>query len=320
MQKLLFSVAVLLHLIAHPRRYAVVHLHGAFFVLRTLRLIKPMLRFRVVYKATMVGLDDAVRVRDVRGAAFLAVVDCWACIAAPLAAAARKAGVARDRILQVPNGIDLDLFLPRPQQRAACRRALGLPETETIWTTIGAVVPRKGHDLLVEAWLELPTPRPWLLIVGPLESPTDGDADYVRALTTRIQELGLSGAVRLVGERSDIPELLAASDGFVFASAHEGLPNAMLEALSVGLPVVTTAFEAVEDVRTLAPGRVTVVARSAFVIAGAVRRQSTRSPANEPSAKLRALDLETVADRYASAYAELIGDAGITRRGDIVRA
>jgi glycosyltransferase involved in cell wall biosynthesis len=277
-----------------------------------------MLRFRVVYKATMVGLDDASCARDVRGAAFLEVVDRWACIAEPLAAAACDAGVREERILRVPNGIDFALFRPAGRRKAERRRALGLPETGSIWATTGAIVPRKGHDLLIEAWHELSEPRPLLLIIGPLRTPTDRDAGYVRAVTTRIEEFALSEVVKLIGERSDVPDLLAACDGFVFASRHEGLPNAVLEALAVGLPVVTTTFESVEDVRTLAPDRVIVVDSSAQAIADAVGRSPV--PVADMPKSLGALSFELVADRYAVAYGELLAESGIKSHAVGVRA
>lgn len=299
-QKLAFLTGLALHL--SRRRYDVVHVHGALFVLRLLRVLKPALGFRVVYKATMAGLDDAERVAEFRGEPTVDSVDAWACIGEPLAAAAEAVGVPPDRIARIPNAVELERFAPDGEVRARIRRELGLERVT--WITIGAVGPRKATALLVEAWKLLPEPRPTLLIVGPEgEGANGGDREYALRMRERIEELQLGGSVRLLGERDDVAELLECSDGFVFASQHEGLPNAVLEALASGLPVVSTTFEAADDIRTLAERRVTFVPAEPAAIADAVRD----APAERSRPKrLAALDVGATAARYEALYAELL--------------
>jgi glycosyltransferase involved in cell wall biosynthesis len=114
-----------------------------------------------------------------------------------------------------------------------------------------AGAPRSGHDR--------PTPR--LIAVGRLKAPKDfltliralatlpgqafealivGGGPERNAVEAEIRRLELHGRVRLAGERSDVPELLAASDVFVLSSRSEGLPVSVLEAMAAELPVVAT--------------------------------------------------------------------------------
>ena len=152
-EKFLFSAAVALHLLAHPRRYAVVHLHGAYYVLRTLALLKPLLGFRVVYKATLCGNDDARCIVANRGSGILDTVDRWACVSGPIEEAARDAGIDDNAILRVSNGVDLEQVKPLSlEERAVMRREFGVADKGLLWTTVGAIARRKRIDLLVEAW------------------------------------------------------------------------------------------------------------------------------------------------------------------------
>jgi glycosyltransferase involved in cell wall biosynthesis len=141
-----------------------------------------------------------------------------------------------------------------------------------------------------------------LLIAGPL----DYDPPYVASLRADIRTMGLESAVRLLGARDDVPHLLGAGDGFAFASQHEGSPNAVLEALAAGLPVVSTVFESVVDVERLAPGRITVVAEDPDAVARALAAMP--APGTVPAA-IRRLSLEAIAAAYARLYYDVVAEA-----------
>jgi glycosyltransferase involved in cell wall biosynthesis len=307
--KVLFSLALAMRLLSRPRRYRVVHLHGSYYLLRALALLKSWLRLRVVYKATMCGKDDGATIALYRGHRVLGVVDRWACIAEPIAAATLSAGVDERSIVRVRNAIDLGHFHPGDaDDRAQLRERLGLPADAEIWASVGTLSPRKGFHLLVEAWAALPAPRPTLLLVG---SDTDDRAreapEYARRVERLIADLDLDGSARLLGAQSDVAALLRGLDGFLFASEHEGLPNAVLEALACGLAVVSTRFEAADDVFALASGRARFVAADPVGIAVALADMP--APGVVPDA-ISALDIGTVVDRYLDVYAELRGETG----------
>ena len=97
---------------------------------------------------------------------------------------------------------------------------------------LARLIPPKRQDLLIEAWAQL-DPRAQLLIAG------DGPA---RAeLEEQARHADLTDRVRFLGDRRDVPVLLAASDVLVLPSDREGLPMTVLEAMSAGVPVVASA-------------------------------------------------------------------------------
>jgi glycosyltransferase involved in cell wall biosynthesis len=132
-----------------------------------------------------------------------------------------------------------------PRTRAHARRLLGLPADATVVGAVGRLDYQKAPEDFVAAMTALHRPDAvgvWIG-AGPL-------AERVQALAAR----ALPGArVLLVGERSDVREVLPAFDVFALPSRYEGLPVAIVEAMSCGVPVVATAVNAVPDV--VVPGR-----------------------------------------------------------------
>jgi glycosyltransferase involved in cell wall biosynthesis len=110
---------------------------------------------------------------------------------------------------------------------------------------VGSVIPRKDYGTLIAAVAGL-RERPWqLTIVGSIAR----DPGYVAALEAQIAAAGLADRIRLAGETHDetLDKLWLAADLFVSSSIHEGFGMALGEAISHGLPVVTTAAGAVAD-------------------------------------------------------------------------
>jgi glycosyltransferase involved in cell wall biosynthesis/SAM-dependent methyltransferase len=312
LDKALFSIALAARLLSRPCRYGTVHVHGSYYLLRTLARLKRLLGFRIVYKATMCGKDDAGTIARHRGRALVEAVDRWVCIVEPIAEAAAEAGVRAEAIVRIPNAIDLGRYYPgRPEHRLALRADLGLGPDAPVWGSVGALTPRKGFHLLVEAWAGLPEPRPTLLLIGPdTRDRALSDPAYAGRIERLIADLRLDGSARLVGGRSDVEALLRGLDGFLFASQHEGLPNAVLEALACGLPVLSTRFEAAADVAQLAEGRAQFVAADPAEFAACLGEMP--EPGVVPDG-IKALDQDLIVERYLALYAEL----GAARRSGV---
>jgi len=162
-------------------------------------------------------------------------------------------GISSKRILNIPNGVDLARFHPvsSADEKANFRQKLGLCVGDEIILFVGYIVPRKGIDLLVEAWPEIARmrPRAHLVLVGPYEKKTqdeivEQDAPSFFAQIERfIQESTAPERVSFIGEVQDVDSYMRAADVFVFPSRHEGSPNALTEAMATGLPCVITPFK-----------------------------------------------------------------------------
>jgi len=122
--------------------------------------------------------------------------------------------------------------------RAALRQALGAADTDQVVVLFSRPVPLKGHGLLLDALARLPPELPWRVwMAGGARTP--GEAEYLAALERQAARFG--ERVRFLGERADIPALLAAADVHCQPNtAPEAFGLSFCEAMQAGLPVVTT--------------------------------------------------------------------------------
>jgi L-malate glycosyltransferase len=131
---------------------------------------------------------------------------------------------------------------PSHDARDAIRAELGIAPGEFVVGSVGRLIPEKAFEVLIRSvGLLAPTrPRLRLLIAG--------DGPERPALEAEIRRLGLSDAVRLLGQRSDVHRLLRAMDAFVLPSRSEGLGIALIEAMLAGLPVVGSNVDGIPEV------------------------------------------------------------------------
>ena len=169
-------------------------------------------------------------------------------------------GVPPERVSVLRNGVDLALF--RPAEREPARKALGL--TKPTLLSVGHLIERKGHHLVIEALAELPGMD--LLIAG--EGP---ERD---ALERLVERRGLGDRVRLLGAVSHgrLPQIYSAADALVLASSREGWANVLLEAMACGTPVVASNVWGTPEV-VAAPAAGTLAAeRTPRGVADGIRR------------------------------------------------
>jgi glycosyltransferase involved in cell wall biosynthesis len=144
-------------------------------------------------------------------------------------------GIAAERVTVIPNGVDTDRFRPGPKR--GLLQSAGVPFDALVIGTVGRLDPVKGHRYLLEAAAEVVKAHPQchFVLVG-----SDGNPEG-KALRVQASRLSLDGRVHLLGERSDVPQLLREMDIFVLPSVSEGMSNALLEAMAARLPCVATA-------------------------------------------------------------------------------
>ena len=148
--------------------------------------------------------------------------------------------VAEDKtIVILGSGVSTDRFSPERitvEERARLRHSLGFQPADIVVTMISRVIRSKGVLDFVETAQEISAHNPNVrfLLVGP------DDEESIDRLSQKDLHR-LNQVITWPGPRHDIPEVLAASDAFVLPSAYrEGIPRTLLEAASMGLPIITT--------------------------------------------------------------------------------
>ncbi|MFQ5533346.1 MAG: glycosyltransferase family 4 protein [Sphingomonadales bacterium] len=182
-------------------------------------------------------------------------------------------GVRPEGVKVLRNGVDLELF--RPANRAAARQRLKL--TRPTLLSVGLLIARKGHDLVIRALCELPEFD--LLIVG--EGPEQA------ALIALAAKLGVSERVRFLGRvpHDQLREIYSAADIVVLASSREGWANVLLEAMACGTPVAASNVWGTPEVVASRDAGILMDERTPAALTRAVRelahnlpdRQATRA-------------------------------------------
>lgn len=147
-------------------------------------------------------------------------------------------GYAGEQISVVPNGVDLSRF-PAAADTGAVRREFGLPPKTPVIAVVSRLHRLKGIDHFIDAAAIVSKrfPDARFLIVG--EPPQD-DPGYLDELKARAAQGGIGTRVIFAGLRHDVPELLAGATVSVMPSLDEALPNALLESMAAGVPVVAS--------------------------------------------------------------------------------
>lgn len=186
------------------------------------------------------------------------------CVSDDLVRASRKAGVPSSRCLLLENGIDAAAFRRR-KTPAEARASLGFANALTIGA-LGRLSAEKGFDILIRAVDRL-------LANGlQLQLLIAGEGIEQNALAELIRKLGRDNEIRLLGYRTDLVSLYESMDVYALSSYREGLPNVLLEAMAMEVPVVTTRIAGVPRLVTAGETGEMVDAGSVDQMAAALKR------------------------------------------------
>ena len=234
-------------------RFDIVHLHG--FSQKTMLVMAMARAFgkRIAIKLTSFGHDDALSMRRSGMAAFefYQRADCFIGVSPQFGTAHRAAGLAPERYVSVPNGVDLMRFTPAAAgERRTARRALGLDPDRPVVLFVGFFSHEKRPDLLYQAWADV-TERglaSTLLLVGPTRSTYyEIDAGMADALKEDAAERGLLDRIAFVEHTHAIEQCYKAADVFALPTLREGMPNVILESMASAVPPIVTNLEGVTD-------------------------------------------------------------------------
>ena len=170
-------------------------------------------------------------------------------------------GVEENRVTVLRNGVDLEMFRV-PDSREQLRRELGLKRKTLL--SVGHLIERKGHDLVIEALSDLPEIDLMIAGDGPEES-------NLRAL---VEQMGLANRVKFLGAitHEKLRDYYGAVDILVLASSREGWANVLLEAMACGTPVVATRVWGTPEVVATKEAGMLIEARTPNAIAKSVQR------------------------------------------------
>lgn len=232
----------------------------------------------------------------------------------------RSTGGAPDRVLElVGNGIDLERFDSGrfdASERARLRRALGVAENDVLFFSAGRLVNEKGFNELFEAHARATArdKRIRLAVAGP--------EDHERGLGIAGQTLDRArraGAL-LLGERSDMPVLYAASDVVVLASWREGIARVLMEGAAMGKPLLASDARGCGLVVRpgwgfIVPTKNAAALSDRMLELAADARLRAEIGAHNARAARELYDLKRVLGRIEASYLELLGNKGIEASG-----
>jgi len=224
----------------------------------------------------------------------------------------RRERIEERKIRIIPNGVDTERFRPigSEEERAGRRKAIGIPASRFVAAIVAALRPEKNHGMLFAAADLIRARRDDFLYL------VVGDGPEAEALRRRARELRLEHAVRFLGRREDVADVLSAADALVLCShgVVETFPLAVLEAMSSGLPVVATDVGAVremlrdgEEGRIVAPGDASGLAGALLALADAPEERAEMGRRGRRRV-VENFTVEHMVRRYAELFREALGN------------
>lgn len=204
-------------------------------------------------------------------------------------------GIAPERVVRIPNGVDLELFKPDPKVKPTPGRILFL----------GRLAHEKRLDLLIDAFAIVARGRPGASLH------LAGDGPERAKLEAHVARLGLEARVRFLGVVHDPVQTLREAAVLALTSTCEGMSNAVLEGMASGVPIVATKIDGMTDVirdgvdgLLVEPGDVADLARALERVLGDSALAAALATAGRQRVE-QEFGLEDVAGRYALLFEEL---------------
>jgi glycosyltransferase involved in cell wall biosynthesis len=246
----LFGIKAALWLLRYPDQYDILHIHGINLWALFAMLVARLTGKRIVAKMTSLGKDDPLGLEQmtfgrIRKNVYLFPHKIIA-ISQAMADQYMKSNFKTTKLLQIPNGVDLNKFFPVEKiQKIKLRQKLALPLTKKIVLFVGNICYLKGVGLLIDTWANyLKNEDIILCLVGP-----DVIQDsFSKNIRNKIVQEKLEDRIILTGQCNNVAEYMQAADLFVLPSKREGLPNALLEAMACGLPSILYNIPAVKNI------------------------------------------------------------------------
>ncbi len=219
----------------------------------------------------------------------------------------QRMGYSPSKVITIRNGVDLAGWPTSKIERQKKRMELRLNSGELLIGAIGRLDKQKGFSTLIDAMAELKD--------SPLRCAILGEGPERAALEALVRKNHLEKSVWLLGEKDDIPSWLSALDLYCLPSVWEGLPNSLLEAMALGLPVVASAVDGVPEVVRddrngilVPPGKPAALAAALRKLLDEPARRTALGQAAQATISER-FTLRRMLDEYQAAYTTLLASA-----------
>ena len=306
LSSVMFTAGVVSWLIRHTKAYDVVHVHASLSPAVSALLAKFATRKPVLVKVACSGPHGDVA--SMRRRPFLSLrrrllrhTDRFLVLNSESIEELQELGLDGRQMAPIVNGVDTTFFAPNEQNVLSPPVSANSPNPKAVF--VGRLTTQKGVDLLLRAWAELTELRELILV---------GDGAERASLEALASQLKLDH-VTFIGSTNDVRTYLQQADFFVLPSRAEGIPNAMLEAMACGLPVVASRVGGIPDVVQHGESGLLVPPEDVPALAGAISRLLADSDLRRrmgQKARQRVQNdysLEAVTARHLTLYREVIG-------------
>ena len=227
----------------------------------------------------------------------------------------RSFGVPDEKLRLIHNAVDSQAFSPALREaRSATRARLRIPDDAIVYLFVGSGFERKGVATAIEALAEQPPPA-HLVIVG-----RDKHLPRYQALAGR---LGVASRVTLTGPQADPKPYFGAADVFVLPTIYDPLPNAALEAMATGLPVITTTKSGAAELIVARDAGLVVASRDVAGLAAQMRTLADASTRERMGANARNAVVHLTPEAMTLAlvllYKELLEASALRQKHDAER-
>lgn len=224
-----FWAAFQLRRLVRNNSYDIVHFHTA-----RAHALSPYLQRLKIKRIVTRRMDYPLRTGAMTRFLYSRYVEKVVAISQGVYSALATGGVPESHLRLIPSGVDTAHYTPDPVARARIRSQYNVGAQTPLVISVGALVERKGHDLLLAAAQRLREKGRYIRYL------ICGDGPLRATLEAQVRSLALTQDVQFTGFCSNIADFLSAADIFIHVPHHEGLGVAVIEALAAGLPTIAS--------------------------------------------------------------------------------
>ena len=230
-----------------------VHIHGFSRRNAIVIAISRIFNKKVILKMTSFGLDDPLSIKESFSTIFWQLFKCchaYIGVSPAFAMSYQKADLPEKKYNFIPNGVDLDRYLPASKnEKMALREKYGFAEDDKVVVFVGHLSPEKRPMLLYKAWVKLreQNDNAKIIFIGHTRNYYEVDDEIIETIRQDAFRRGILPFIHFVEKTSHVDEYMKIADVFVLPSIREGLPNVLLEAMACALPCVVSDLPGVTD-------------------------------------------------------------------------